>query len=120
MDASRAVNYASIWWLNPIVAGISTRGSSEGLLAIIVVAILWCVQTKRLGLAGCLLGLAVHFKIYPFIYATSIVLALGENTLYDTGKVKHWLANAITVDRVKLALFSFITFMGLNVLMYQA
>jgi phosphatidylinositol glycan class M len=79
MSQERALKYASIWLLNPMVATISTRGSSEGLLGVLVTALLWAVLAKRITLAGFLLGFAVHFKIYPFIYATSIVWWLGSS-----------------------------------------
>lgn len=118
MNSSSATNYASIWWLNPIVAGISTRGSSEGLLAVIVVALLWSVQTRRIALAGCLLGLAVHFKIYPFIYAASIFWALEPVSTSEFKSMKDRLLAIITLERLSLVLFSFVTFMGLNVVMY--
>lgn len=73
MEAGRACRFASIWLLNPMVAAISTRGSSEGLLGVLVTALLWAVLERRVALAGVLLGLGVHFKIYPFIYAPAVV-----------------------------------------------
>lgn len=78
MSPERALKYASFWLLNPMVANISTRGSSEGLLGVLVVALLWAVLRRRVYLAGFLLGLGVHFKIYPFIYGVSILWWLDE------------------------------------------
>lgn len=125
MSKERALKYASIWLLNPMVANISTRGSSEGLLAVIVVALLWAAAGRRVWLAGCLLGLGVHFKIYPFIYAVSIFWWM------DRGVVGSWDGNAsqsssgsvitqfLHRKRVHLAFFSFVTFMALNVIMLR-
>jgi phosphatidylinositol glycan class M len=112
MARGKAMQYACIWLLNPMVANISTRGSSEGLLAVIVVGMLWAVETERVALGGCLLGLGVHFKIYPFVYAVSLVVWL------DGGKAggRGGLVNG---KRVQLALFSFLTFSGLNMLMFH-
>lgn len=73
MPLPRACAFASIWLLNPMVAAISTRGSSEGLLGVLVTALLWAVLERRVLLSGLLLGLGVHFKIYPFIYAPAVV-----------------------------------------------
>lgn len=73
MSLDRACRFASIWLLNPMVATISTRGSSEGLLGVMVMALLYAVLERRVVLAGLLLGFSVHFKIYPFIYAPAIV-----------------------------------------------
>lgn len=73
MDAPCARAFAAIWLLNPMVATISTRGSSEGLLAVLVVALLWATLARRATLAAVLLGVGVHVKIYPFIYAPAIV-----------------------------------------------
>ena len=83
MSTERALKFASIWLLNPMVATISTRGSSEGLLGVMVVALLWAVMKRRIGLAGILLGIGVHFKIYPFIYGSSIAWYLESATNVD-------------------------------------
>jgi phosphatidylinositol glycan class M len=122
MSTERALKFASIWLLNPMVATISTRGSSEGLLGVMVIALVWAVMQKRVLLAGCLLGFSVHFKIYPFIYAPSIVWWLDNERLglpsslstSRLGKVKGFYSG----PRLHLAVSSLFTFLGLNTLMY--
>jgi phosphatidylinositol glycan class M len=116
MATERSMKFASIWLLNPMVANISTRGSSEGLVVVIVVALLWATLQKRTVLAGCLLGFGVHFKIYPFIYAASIFWWLdGAATKRGTSL----LQGLLNYERVTLALSSFLTFMLLNYVMFK-
>ena len=111
LASDRAMKFASIWLLNPMVANISTRGSSEGLLAVIVIALLSAALQQQIALAGALLGLGVHFKIYPFIYAASIFWWL------DDAQVSEGLERWFNRKRVTLALTSFVTFMALNLAM---
>lgn len=132
MTAQRALKFAAIWLLNPMVATISTRGSSEGLLCVMVVALLWAVIHGRIGLAGVLLGLAVHFKIYPFIYGASILWYLeplpkskpsvqktSELLRPATSPFLQQMLDFITPGRITLVLTSLATFMSLNLLMYS-
>ena len=119
MDKAKAMGYASIWLLNPMVANISTRGSSEGLLAVIVVAMLWAVQTGRVRWAGCLLGLGVHFKIYPFVYAVSMVWWLDRKQAGSWDGKGGLFGGFVNRKRLQLAVFSFLTFSGLNMLMFN-
>ncbi|KAK4635634.1 GPI mannosyltransferase 1 [Fulvia fulva] len=122
MPVGRALKFASIWLLNPMVANISTRGSSEGLLAVLVVALLWAVKSRRVIVGGCLLGLGVHFKIYPFIYAFSIAWYLdGSNDRTESTErsVAGSVLSLINRDRISLAVSSLTTFMGLNAIMYH-
>lgn len=127
MSQERALKYASIWLLNPMVATISTRGSSEGLLGVFVTALLWAALAKRTPLTGFLLGFAVHFKIYPFVYAASIIWWLdeqqergGSKTSTTSELTLSRLLGFLTPQRLALTVYSFITFMGLNVAMYFA
>ncbi|KAL2816265.1 PIG-M-domain-containing protein [Aspergillus granulosus] len=140
MSPERALKYASFWLLNPMVANISTRGSSEGLLGVLVVALLWAVLNRRITLAGILLGLGVHFKIYPFIYGASIIWWLDDTRTSTrtirtsssetraaepktqpsntTAPVISQILAFVTPCRIRLTLVSLLTFVGLNVGMY--
>lgn len=131
MTTDRALKFASIWLLNPMVATISTRGSSEGLLGVMVVALLWAVLSKRIMLAGVLLGLAVHFKIYPFIYGVSILWYLEPQERSNSEKssnpseekssatlVLQSILVFLTPTRIILLASSLATFMALNIFMY--
>lgn len=125
MDAPRARRFAAIWLLNPMVATISTRGSSEGLLAVMVVALLWAVLARRVALAALLLGAGVHFKIYPFIYAPAIVWWMDDERMARRSKERKAAPSPVeaalsflTPDRLKLAVLSLSTFAGLNLTMY--
>lgn len=123
MSVERAGRFSTLWLWNPMVATISTRGSSEGLLGVLTMALLWAVQRRNISLAGVMLGLGVHFKIYPFIYAFAIIWWMDNDHL---GKPKakpakspmERIARFISPERVKLALISFSVFMSLNLLMY--
>ncbi|POS85168.1 hypothetical protein EPUL_002136 [Erysiphe pulchra] len=147
MSNAKAFGYASVWLLNPMVATISTRGSSEGLLGALVITMLWAVLQRRVILAGFLLGLAVHFKIYPFIYGSSIVWWLDDqnittatatstssklvrvnknnvpaDTNYEIGKYlidprRIW--NFFNSTRLTFVGISLLTFTSLNILMYS-
>ncbi|CAO2657495.1 Nn.00g036210.m01.CDS01 [Neocucurbitaria sp. VM-36] len=126
MRDERALKFASIWLLNPMVATISTRGSSEGLLGVFVTALLWAVLAKRTAIAGFLLGFAVHFKIYPFIYAASIVWWLDndrvgqqrEGKLRASPSLFDQILAFLNPHRMTLAIYSLLTFIGLNLVMY--
>jgi len=106
-----------------MVATISTRGSSEGLLGVLVVGIVWAVLRRRVLLAGVLVGLATHFKIYPVIYAPTIVWWLESEGSGREGKAgKGWLEKAIGFvnrERVAFGTCALGTFVGLNVWMYR-
>ncbi|KAI0428902.1 glycosyltransferase family 50 protein [Xylaria sp. FL1042] len=148
MPLDRACRFASIWLLNPMVATISTRGSSEGLLGVLVTALLWAALERRVALSGALLGLGVHFKIYPFIYAPAVIWWMDEEHMTtspasagdtSTGRVAKARGDVTdasktdqsppstplgkitafaTLQRVQLTVISLATFAALNIVMY--
>ncbi|KAM3440621.1 hypothetical protein MY4824_002069, partial [Beauveria thailandica] len=132
MTASqRAGAFAALWLWNPMVATMSTRGSAEALLGVLTMALLWAVARKRVVLAGVVLGLAVHVKIYPFIYAPAVVWWMDEQRMATDGggggkarksTTKTLLEAAmrfVTPARIKFTVASLATFMLLNVIMYS-
>lgn len=119
LSKQRALKYASVWLLNPMVASISTRGSSEGFLCVLVLLLLWAFETRRIVLSGALLGLCVHFKIYPFIYGASMIWTLqNKSPLPHSANIIQQVQHFITTSRITLILISLTTFMALNALMY--
>jgi len=124
MFSERAHRFAAIWLLNPMVATISTRGSSEGLLGVLTAGLLYAVLKRRILWAGLILGLGVHFKIYPFIWAPAIIWwmdseNLGHGRRPSPGRLLSQALGFLSRERIKFALVSFATFMGLNVLMFS-
>jgi phosphatidylinositol glycan class M len=131
MSQTRALKYAAVWLLNPMVANISTRGSSEGLLGVLVVGLVWAVLSQRVTIAGVILGLGVHFKIYPFVYGVAVLWWMDRSS-HSTGtgaaareggkgKQKDFLSqilNFFTPARIHLTLVALATFCALNVSMY--
>ncbi|KAI9682004.1 MAG: GPI mannosyltransferase 1 [Caeruleum heppii] len=127
MPKASACKYAAVWLLNPMVATISTRGSSEGLLGVMVMAIVWAATGRRPVLAGILLGLAVHFKIYPVIYAPAILWWMDDQRLgrsppppkqSESFSVLHFLA-FFNPARIAFTVASLLTFVALNQIMYS-
>ncbi|GAA5937727.1 glycosylphosphatidylinositol-alpha 1,4 mannosyltransferase I [Sporobolomyces koalae] len=97
---------AMTWLLNPMIANISTRGSSESIVGALVVATLSLTQEHKWDRAAVLYGLAVHFKIFPVIYGSSLLgVTLSRPTFSWTRPIRF-------------ALVSLTSFMSLNLVMY--
>ena len=71
---------AALWLLNPIAAGVSTRGNAESLLGCLVLCTLLAVKKGRPVVAGVFLALSVHLKMYPIIYSLPMFLHLAYCT----------------------------------------
>ncbi|KAF9520580.1 glycosyltransferase family 50 protein [Hydnum rufescens UP504] len=102
-------------------ANISTRGSAESVLGLIVVSALALVLKRRYDAAAVVLGLAVHFKIYPFIYGASILALLRHSpsppSPYSSGR-RRLFTKLLSWAQVRFAVISIATFAALGGLMY--
>lgn len=114
----KAALYSTVWLLNPMVATISTRGSSEGLLGALVALLLWAVHSKQWVIAGLIAGFSVHFKIYPIIYIPTIIWAMTDTSKQSSGSKSEtsFLSKSIaffTRDRLVFGISSAVTFTSL-------
>lgn len=102
---------------NPLVFTISTRGSSEAVLSLLVLLTLYSALKRRWDAAAILLGLSTHWKIYPFIYGVSCLGVIGS----ETGAGKGWkgyLGQILNLRTLRFGLLSAATFFSLGALMY--
>lgn len=70
-----------LWLYNPFTVTISTRGSCDSLVTVLLLAVLILLLQGQRIMAAVLYGLAVHFRIYPIIYSPAIVLYLARQQL---------------------------------------
>ncbi|KAG8836215.1 GPI mannosyltransferase 1 [Serendipita sp. 399] len=82
-----------LWLLNPFSINISTRGSAESLLGLMVISTLAFALQKRWVACAMMLALSVHWKIYPVIYASSILPFIGadDNSKVAPNTLQYWI-----------------------------
>lgn len=83
-----------------------------------VVALVWAALKRRAVLTGVLLGLAVHFKIYPVIYGPAILWWMEERSSVG-GSVSARIVGFVSWARLKFGVSALVTFVGLNVWMWN-
>jgi phosphatidylinositol glycan class M len=114
--------------LNPIVIGISTRGSSESVLSLLVLLTLFCALRGWWDRTAILLGLSTHWKIFPVIYGVSCVGVIGMEHQKDREKtqprgvfprVVRYIDVFVNAKTVRFATISAGTFLVLGTLMYS-
>ena len=103
---------AALWLLNPISAGVSTRGNAESLLGCVVLCALYAVKQNRPVAAGVALSLAAHLKIYPIIYSLPLYLYLaycspGHHSFFNSRTVR-FVISFLTVQALFLLIFYYI------------
>jgi phosphatidylinositol glycan class M len=73
-----AATATAAFLLHPFVINISTRGNADSIVCAFVLAAVDALARRRTVWAGVWLGLAVHFKIYPIVYALPMVLFIDR------------------------------------------
>ncbi|KAK5850070.1 hypothetical protein PBY51_014352 [Eleginops maclovinus] len=86
LGTETALRVCSLWLLNPLPIGVSSRGNAESILAALVLGTLLCMEARHLMWGAILYGLSVHMKIYPVTYALPIALSLRTTETRSEGK----------------------------------
>ncbi|XP_049913279.1 GPI mannosyltransferase 1 isoform X2 [Epinephelus moara] len=90
LSSETARRVCSLWLLNPLPMGVSSRGNAESILAALVLGTILCMEARHLMWAAILYGLSVHMKIYPVTYALPIALTLRTpETTSEEGKKRY-------------------------------
>ncbi|VTZ67707.1 GPI mannosyltransferase 1, putative [Plasmodium chabaudi chabaudi] len=141
-ETKNYILYASLWLLNPLVITISLRGNADCIPCLLVLLTVLFIYQKKIYLSAFFYGLSVNFKIYPIIYALPLMLYLNKNYLnkdniFQLKQIKtedryiNKIRNIFYIirnffkelfklnsDQLKFSLFSFITFLALNIIFY--
>uniref|UniRef100_A0AAV1TJ29 GPI mannosyltransferase 1 n=1 Tax=Peronospora matthiolae TaxID=2874970 RepID=A0AAV1TJ29_9STRA len=80
-----AVNYCCVWLFHPFSINISTRGNADSIVVLLVLLSLLLIMRKQVVLSAIAYGAAVHFKIFPIVYALAFLVFLNG----DFTAVKH-------------------------------
>lgn len=114
LSENKTIILASLWLLNPMVITISTRGSSESVLTVLIMLAVYFLDYS-LPIAGFFLGLSIHFKIYPIIYLPSIMLYLSQRgKSYCNLPVIRW----VNPSNIKLLVYTMTSVAVFNGIMY--
>ncbi|KAJ8376549.1 hypothetical protein SKAU_G00071290 [Synaphobranchus kaupii] len=127
MSCQAACSYCSLWLLNPLPMGVSSRGNAESLLAVLVLSMLSCMERRHLAKAAFFYGLSVHMKIYPVTYALPLALSLrtreqanvGETTVPMGRRLARFLLGLLNRDVLQFFVIAGGVFCGLTLLFYH-
>jgi Mannosyltransferase (PIG-M) len=110
-----ATLYTALHLLNPLVFTISTRGSSESVLALFVLLTLYGSLRGRWKSAALMLGLSAHWKIYPVVYGVACLGVVGAG---NTKGRRGYLRTLINMRTLSFTVISAGTFGVLGAVCY--
>ena len=107
---------ACMWLFNPVSINISTRGNYEALVCVLVASCMCAVAARRVVPLALCLGLAVHLRVYPVIYALPLLFQIHYWSA--SGRGRHWLL--LTGQQWLFGVLCFATFAAASALCYWA
>ena len=92
-DRIRSKIFLIVWLFNPVTLAISTRGSFEPVLTVLILSSVYLLISNELILAGLVYGLAIHLKLYPIIYSLCFYSYIIQRRPYliTQAKVIYWM-----------------------------
>lgn len=85
--------YLLLWLFNPVTIAISTRGSFEPILTLLLLTSVYLLVSNQFILAGLIYGLAIHIRIYPLIYTICLYGYMIQKRphLITQSKLYYWI-----------------------------
>lgn len=113
-----------IWLFNPMIFTVTSRGSCDSVIILLVLGTFSLLLSEQWSLAGIIYGIAVHFRIYPFIYAPSFCLWIAHSTSslnkpHSSQSIWSLIQRVISnVNVWRFGIISFCCFMALNTMCF--
>jgi phosphatidylinositol glycan class M len=106
-----------IWLFNPFTITVSTRGSCESLVSILMLTVLHAIMRGRIAFAAVVYGVATHLRIYPVIYALPMMAFLGGD---EKRRKRFRHGFAVSRDQTVFATVSAVVFFAIGGACYFA
>jgi phosphatidylinositol glycan class M len=121
LDDAEREWWVCTWLFNPLAINMCTRGSADSVVGVLVLGTLWLVISQRTVAAAAVYGLAVHFRIYPAIYALALFIFLGRQRAPNSGFILGIFSRRQAALRRQLifAVVSAATFFGTSAAMHR-
>ena len=115
--------YVAFWLYNPVTVGMSTRGSNDNIMALLVFASIYFLLKRDYIVGGMVYGLSIHFKLYSIIYCIPFYFFIDcDRQAILEGKKSFWsiiFTNFFTKNRVTYGLVTVITLLTLTTIFYM-
>ena len=69
---------ASLWLLSPITLNVSSRGSCDSIICVMVLGVLFLAEFGHWKRAAALFGLSVHFRLFPIVFGLPLLIKMGK------------------------------------------
>ena len=118
-----AMAYAFCWTFSPLTIIMSTRGSNDNIITLLVFSSVFLLLRRWYVLAGIFYGLSIHFKIYPIMYCFVFYFFIDcDRALIASGGSPYKAIISkngfFTRNRIVFTFFTVATLAGLTALFY--
>ena len=73
---------ASVWLFSPIAVNVATRGSCDAIICCLMLLFIKCFEQRQLDKAAFVLGLAVHFRLFPIVFGVPVLWRLANRGVW--------------------------------------
>lgn len=78
-NKGKTLYYVAFLLLNPLIVTLSTRGSNDNMITMVLFVAIYFLLKRQYILAGIFYGFSVHLKIYPIIYSIVFYFYIDNN-----------------------------------------
>lgn len=114
--------FNAFYLFNPLIIAMSTRGSNDNIISMLVFIAIYLLLKRQYALAGFIYGLSVHFKIYPIIYSFVFYFFIDlDRAMVAAGKPYQAIVSQhgfFSRNRLVFTAVSAGTFIGFTALFY--
>jgi phosphatidylinositol glycan class M len=83
ISALAASSWSLVYLASPLAVNMSTRGSCDALVVLLLVSLLYALQRRKWVVSGFILGFSVHLRLFPVIYLPAVLVHVVHRCAQD-------------------------------------